>query len=60
VELALESGAPSKQHVLNLLSRLIAQTPPAPVIAPQALVLAVEPQANVSRYDGLREGHHAA
>ena len=30
------------------------------VIAPQALVLAVEPQANVSRYDGLREGHHAA
>jgi len=60
VELALESGAPSKQHVLNLLSRLIAETPPAPVIAPQALVLAVEPQANVSRYDGLREGNHAA
>src|SRR3954464_9345371 len=60
VELALESGAPSKQHVLNLLSRLIAQTPPAPVVAPQALVLAVEPQANVSRYDGLREGNHAA
>jgi hypothetical protein len=23
VELALESGAPSKQHVLNLLSRLV-------------------------------------
>ena len=60
VELALESGAPSKQHVLNLLSRLIAETPPAPVIAPQALVLAVEPKANVSRYDGLREGNHAA
>ena len=60
VELALESAAPSKQHVLNLLSRLIAETPPAPVTTPQALVLAVEPQANVSRYDGLREGNHAA
>jgi len=60
VELALESAAPSKQHVLNLLSRLIAETPPAPVTTPQALVLAVEPQANVSRYDELREGNHAA
>ena len=60
VELALESGAPSKQHVLNLLSRLVAETPPAPVTAPQALVLEVEPQANVSRYDGLREGNRAA
>jgi hypothetical protein len=60
VELALESGAPSKQHVLNVLSRLLAESPPAPVSAPQALVLSVEPQANVSRYDGLREGNHAA
>jgi transposase len=60
VELALESGAPSKQHVLNLLSRLIDATPPAPVSAPQALALEVEPQANVSRYDGLREGDRAA
>jgi len=60
VELALESGAPSKQHVLNLLSRLVAETPPAPVSAPQALVLEVEPEANVSRYDGLREGNRAA
>jgi transposase len=60
VEIALESGAPSKQHVLNVLSRLVAESPPAPVSAPQALVLTVEPQANVSRYDGLREGNHAA
>ncbi len=30
VELALESGAPSKQHVLNLLGRLIDAAPPAP------------------------------
>jgi hypothetical protein len=60
VELALESGAPSKQHVLNLLSRLLEASPPAPVIAPQALTLEVEPEANVGRYDGLREVDRAA
>lgn len=51
VELALESGAPSKQHVLNLLGRLIETAPPAPVDVPQALALNVEPQANVERYE---------
>ena len=60
VELALESGAPSKQHVLNMLSRLVETAPPAPVSAPQALTLVVEPEANVSRYDGLREVNRAA
>jgi transposase len=60
VELALEAGAPSKQHVLNILSRLIEAAPPAPVSAPQALALVVEPEANVSRYDGLREVDRAA
>jgi hypothetical protein len=60
VELALESGAPSKQHVLNLLGRLVEVAPPAPVDAPQALKLAVEPEANVSRYDELRESRYAA
>ena len=60
VELALESGAPSKQHVLNVLGRLVEVAPPAPVDAPQALKLAVEPEANVSRYDELREGRYAA
>ena len=58
VELALESGVPSKQHVLNLLRRLLEPAPPAPVDTP--LTLAVEPQANVSRYDQLREVRHAA
>ena len=58
VELALEGGAPSKQHVLNLLKRLIEPAPPAPVDTP--LTLAVEPQSNVSRYDQLREMRHAA
>jgi transposase len=60
VELALESGAPSKQHVLNLLARLVETAAPAPVNSPQALVLAVEPQANVSRYDQLRRVRDAA
>lgn len=60
VELALESGAPSKQHVLNLLARLLGESPPAPMTAPPGLALRVEPQANVERYDALREVHHAA
>ena len=60
VELALESGAPSKQHILNLLGRLLDAAPPAPINAPQALTLTVEPQANVERYDQLRGARHAA
>ena len=60
VELALESGAPSKQHILNLLGRLVESAPPAPVHAPQALSLQLEPQANVQRYDELRETRDAA
>lgn len=61
VELALESGVPSKPHVLNLLGRLLEGPPPPLVTAPQALALAEEPQANVGRYDRLRRGvRHAA
>mgnify|MGYP002074807944 FL=1 len=60
VELALESGIPSKLHVLNLLGRLVELPQPAPVLTPQDMVLAVEPLANVVRYDGLREKYHAA
>ena len=60
VELALESGGASKQHVLNLLKRLIEPAPPAPIDTPTPLMLAVEPQANISRYDELREVRHAA
>lgn len=62
VELALASGAPSKQVVLNILSRLLDGTPIAPVDVPQALALTVEPEANVIRYDSLRtqgESHAA-
>ncbi|MHB8744883.1 MAG: IS21 family transposase [Sulfuricaulis sp.] len=59
VELALESGIASKQHVLNLLSRLIEPAPPAPMDTPAGLALRDEPQANVHRYDSLRENRHA-
>ena len=56
VELALETGVPTKMHVVNLLHRLVdgkSSTPP-PVSAPQALQLINEPEANVTRYDALR------
>ena len=56
VELALEAGAPTKTHILNLLHRLVDGKPTdAPTIkAPQALTLTTEPQSNVERYDALR------
>jgi len=60
VEMALDAGVASKQHVLNLLGRLVELPPPAPIDAPQALVLRIEPQANVTRYDSLREVRHVA
>jgi transposase len=56
VELALEAGAPTKTHILNVLHRLVDAKPTDVVIvdAPQALILQREPQANVERYDTLR------
>jgi hypothetical protein len=58
VELALESGTISKPHVLNILSRLLDNDPPAPIDAPSSLRLIDEPKANVSRYDHLRGRRH--
>ena len=57
VELALESGAPTKTHILNVLHRLIDGKPvdAPPVKPPNALALNTEPQANVDRYDALRK-----
>jgi hypothetical protein len=65
VELALEAGAPTKTHILNLLHRLVDGKPTdTPMIkAPQALTLTTEPQSNVERYDALRkvrEARHAS
>ena len=58
VEMALEAGVPTKTHVLNLLHRLVDGTPTdqPDVTPPSALALSKEPEANVSRYDGLRQG----
>lgn len=53
--------AASKTHILNVLHRLLDGKPaPAPVTSPQALKLSVEPQANVLRYDQLREVRYAS
>jgi hypothetical protein len=65
VELAVEAGAPTKTHILNLLHRLVdGKSTDAPTIkAPQALTLTTEPQSNVERYDALRrlrEARHAS
>jgi hypothetical protein len=65
VELALEAGAPTKTHILNLLHRLVDGKPTdaPPVKPPNALTLTTEPQANVERYGALRrrkEARHAS
>jgi hypothetical protein len=61
VELALEAGKPSGEHVLNVLARLKGSGPAANLgealaheLASWPLKLQVEPQANVDRYDRLR------
>jgi hypothetical protein len=65
VELALEAGVPTKAHILNLLHRLIDRKPTDhPEVDPQdALALQTTPEANVDRYDDLkqsREKRHAS
>ena len=64
VEMALETGVPTKTYVLNLLHRLVdgKSIMPPTIDAPQALMLVNEPQANVERYDTLRktEARHAS
>jgi len=57
VELALEAGVPTKTHILNLLHRLIdpKQTDHPKIDPPDALALETAPQANVDRYDDLRQ-----
>ncbi len=51
---ALEVEQPSKQHVLNCLSRLSDIPRPKPTAAPPALKLVTEPVADTGRYDRLR------
>ena len=52
VELVLETGAPSVEHVLNLLARLSAGRAAEPVET--ALKLRKAPRADTERYDSLR------
>ena len=53
VELVLESGRPSAEHVLNVLARL-RETPPPPSVATD-LTVALAPLADPERYDTLHE-----
>jgi transposase len=53
VELVLESGVVSAEHVLNVLARLKAQAPPPSVET--ALTLKEVPRADTGRYDQLRD-----
>lgn len=52
VELVIESGALSTEHVLNVLARLNA--PPLPEPVDSNLHLQEAPVANTCRYDSLR------
>ena len=52
VELVLESGVVSAEHVINVLGRLNAA--PLPGRVHTTLLLNQPPQANSGRYDGLR------
>ena len=52
VELVIESGALSAEHVLNVLTRLNAT--PTPESVETTLQLKEAPLANTSRYDSLR------
>lgn len=58
VELALESGRPSADHVLNILARL--KSPPSRPggFVRTALTLNIEPLADVHRYEQLRTPRH--
>jgi len=60
VELAPESGAATKQHVLSILTRLLDPAPARPALSPSPLLLTLEPQLNMDRYDRLREVRHPA
>jgi hypothetical protein len=53
VDLVLESGRPSAEHVLNVLARLREGPPPATVET--CLAVATAPLAEPERYDSLRE-----
>jgi len=54
VEIALESGRPSADHVLNVLARLKSPTKQSGGMVQTAITLKIEPMADVRRYEQLR------
>ena len=59
VELVLESGVPSAEHIENMLNRL--KAPPMPEAIESPIPISEAPIADAGRYDRLRdeETHHA-
>jgi hypothetical protein len=55
VELVLESGVLSAEHILNVVARL--RSVPLPESAETSLQLNEAPAANTERYDRLRVAH---
>jgi hypothetical protein len=53
---ALKIDRPSKQHVINCLSRISDIPRPQPTSTPPALRLVTKPKADTDRYDRLRRG----
>jgi hypothetical protein len=53
IDLVLESGRPSAEHVLNVIARLT--DGPSPPTVATALTVATVPVADPHRYDTLRE-----
>jgi len=53
VDLVLESGVPSAEHIENMLNRL--KSPPMPETIDSPLQISEEPIADTGRYDRLRE-----
>ena len=53
VELVLESGVPSAEHIENMLNRL--KAPPMPEAINSPLQISEEPIADTGRYDRLRD-----
>ena len=60
VELALQSGRVSGEHVLNVLARLKEPVPAADGVVNTPLILNDPPQADVLRYDQLRLNKEAS
>jgi hypothetical protein len=58
VELVLETGAVSAEHVLNVLGRLKSDAPPPPCVE-TTLSLKEAPRADTGRYDQLRRDDHS-